>query len=148
MALPLILGLLGFASISDAEKPPAPTRLTLVCVEQPARQVTFDGEGQVKYTEIAPEHQDPVTLTLIKIAPGEDYEIEPARIESSADWLNRTRALWSRGNQVAADNGRLRIDLVKNRLFITEAKTDGNADFRRFDCEDVATDSPDSHGSE
>ncbi|EIC20994.1 hypothetical protein [Thiorhodovibrio frisius] len=122
------------------EAPPAPTRISLSCVEQPTRQVSFDGQGQVSYTEVAAENQEPITLTIIKTSPGEAYNIEPARIESSAAWLNRAEAVWSRETQVDADNGRLRIDLSNNQLYITEAEADGNAHFRRFHCEPVVAD--------
>ncbi|MBK5967969.1 hypothetical protein CCR91_04100 [Thiorhodovibrio winogradskyi] len=128
-----------------AEPPPAteditPDRLTLECVEQPSRQVTFDGEGRVDYSEAAPPSQEPVRITAIKTEPGQDYPIAPARIESTAPWLERTQATWTRGQRIDADNGRLHIDLVDSALFLTEAGTDGNARFRRFDCKQVAED--------
>lgn len=136
------------ALATEPDPPPPPTRIALSCVEQPGKQVTFDGAGQVNYTEVAPPSQEPVTIRVIKTEPGEAYDIEPARIESSAAWLNREHALWLRENQVAADNGRLRIDLVENHLQITDATADGNAHFRRFDCERLAEERADAPAAE
>jgi hypothetical protein len=136
------------AFATEPEPPPPPTRIALSCVEQPGKQVTFDGAGQVNYTEVAPASQEPITLSVIKTEPGEAYDIEPARIQSSATWLVREHALWLRENQVAADNGRLRIDLVENRIHITDATADGNARFRRFDCERLAEEQTDNPTAE
>lgn len=111
------------------------------CIEQPSQQVIFDGKGQVNYTEIPPQETQPITLTVSKTAPGENYEIEPARIESSAPWLAREQAVWSHANQIDADNGSLRLDLVENRLYVTQVEADGNAQFRRFHCERMTEES-------
>jgi hypothetical protein len=113
----------------------APERIELRCMEQTANQVAFGADGQVNYSQAPPAHPDPVLLTLIKTDPDGTHEIEPARIESNVPWLERERAIWSRENQVTADQGRLRVNLVDNRLYLTEAPTAENAHFRRFTCE-------------
>lgn len=143
-ALPILISLLGPGMAAHAsEDAPPPSRIALGCVEEPARQVVFDGKGQVNYTEVAAPSSEPITLAIIKTGiktgtdsrPKEAYAIEPARIESKASWLARARAVWSSENRIDADNGRLRIDLSDNRLYLTEANSDGSALFRRFQCE-------------
>ncbi|MBK1648444.1 hypothetical protein CKO36_07525 [Rhabdochromatium marinum] len=144
---------LGFAAPLLAAKPPPPQpdRIQLRCVEQPSRQVSFGASGQVSYTEVPASDPEPITLTVVKLGSGPDtqpepdYSIEPAHIDSSTDWLKDTQAVWTRGGQISAANGLLHIDLIKHQLFFTQAMANGNATFRRFDCEQLPSAAPASN---
>lgn len=130
--------LLAAHTSTGADAPAEPRVIRLQCTESPVKEVAFDSGGQVTYQESAALSQGVLSLTISKSDPDQAaYRIEPARIESSVDWLDRPQAVWSREDQIDADNGRLRIDLRKNRLFLTEPLPNGNARFRRFECERV-----------
>lgn len=135
IGISLIMIVTGAAQAASEDPPPIPARISLECVEQPARQVQFGDDGQVHYGETSALMSHPVTLTVIRIEPTSNYAIEPARIDSEIPWLRRERAVWTREDQIDADNGRLRINLATQTLLITEVAADGNARFRRFVCQ-------------
>lgn len=110
-------------------------RLNLICQEEPMRAVSFGEPGEVSYGEQPPRESEPVTLTLTKTAPGEDFQFDYATIDASAPDLSATDAIWIKGKQIEAQHGRFKINLNNLVMTLTETDPDGSARFRRFQCE-------------
>jgi hypothetical protein len=114
-------------------------RLELVCSEQPMRAVSFAPDGEVSYGERPAKESGPVSLSVKWLGPGEEINFDVATIESKTAGIAAEHALWIRGKQVEAHQGRLRINLENLVMTLTEDEGDGNARFRRFACEERAS---------
>lgn len=131
IALPIPL------SGAGATEEETPSRIELVCIEQPIRAVSFGEPGEVNYGEQPPQESEPVSLTVTKTAPGEDFHFDYANIEATVPYLRVEEAIWIRGKQIEAQEGRFKINLDNLVMTLTETDPDGSARFRRFTCERV-----------
>ena len=141
LCLNLLLGpilVVGFASIgwADMSEPVPMGRVQLVCTEGPMRVVSFGEAGQVNYGEQPPTETAPVTLTITKTGAGQDFNVDSAAIETDTHGLAAGDAVWIKGKQIEAQNGRFRINLENLMMTLTEVEPDGSARFRRFACEE------------
>jgi hypothetical protein len=127
---------LGTTGLADAAEEQAPSRLELVCREQPMRAVSFGEPGEVSYGEQPPQETEPVMLTVTKTAPGEDFHFDYASIEAGRPYLAVEEAIWISGKQIEAQEGRFKINLDNLVMTLTETDPDGSARFRRFQCEE------------
>lgn len=134
-----LVACLGSAGPAGAADQQAPTRLELVCREQPMRAVSFGDPGQVSYGEQPPQEREPVTLTISKTEPGEDFHFDYASIEASRPYLAVDEAIWISGKQIEAQEGRFKLNLDNLVMTLTETDPDGSARFRRFACEEQGT---------
>jgi hypothetical protein len=133
----VLLGLMPAAATAQAPETPVdlPDRIGLTCTEQPAKRVAFGDDGTVDYREVPPAETAPVTVTITRLDAGAGYAVDAARIDSSAPYLAVEKATWTAGHQVDANQGQLRINLDNNIVTLTETGADGQAAFRRFECE-------------
>jgi hypothetical protein len=136
LALLIVLALLLVTAPAAAEDDAARDRIDLVCTEQPVRHVAFGDAGQVTYEELPPKEQEPVHISVIRSDTGKRYVIDEARIESDRPYLNVDRAAWTHGEQIDAEQGRIRLNLKNYVLTVVETGTDGQANFRRFQCKE------------
>ncbi len=130
----VLLALLAFSAVLQASDGFESERLDLVCVEQPMRAVSFGAPGELSYGEQPPKESDPVDVLVTKSRPGEDFNYDFARIESSAEDLETEEAIWLTGKQIEAQQGRFKINLENLMMTLTENEADGSARFRRFEC--------------
>lgn len=131
------LGALAAAGSAAAAEDAPPERIELTCTEQPLRHVVFGDAGAVSYEELPPREEEPVPVSVIRTGDddAEPQAVNTARFESPKAYLTSRQAIWTAGQQVDADAGRLRLDLRNYVLTLAETQTPGEATFRRFQCE-------------
>jgi cytochrome c556 len=126
---------MGAPVVAPAAEEVSVDRIDLVCNELPMRAVSFGTSGEVSYGEQPPPESEPVRVNVTKTMPGEDVKFDYATIDSSAEDLAATDAIWISGKQVEAQQGRFKINLENLMITLTEPSPDGSARFRRFQCE-------------
>ncbi len=133
------------ASAASAQTKAVPTDLKLTCNEQPGVRVVVNAAGELASEGASAGSDGPVVFWVVNL----DHEHEgpdiPARIDSDAAQLTAATAIWNPGNSVDADDGRLRLDLTTNTLFLVEPSLGNQALFRRFQCRDGAGTAAERH---
>jgi hypothetical protein len=137
-----ILFFLTNPAVADQSEDTEILQINWRCHEQPRREALFTTDGQVHYTTHAVTTDQPIQVTATKTTPGQNYQFEPARLESSVSYLNRADVLWTAQESVATHDGSVRIDLNTDEIFITQLNDTGHAQFIHFQCQRLPPPAP------
>ncbi|WPL12458.1 MULTISPECIES: MliC family protein [Thiorhodovibrio] len=118
------------------------TRIKWQCTEQSATRVVVNAQGTLASETQPAKTTQPIQIHAIKLDPTASGPRIPARLISTDSDLAAPSATWSPGNSVTASDGRLRLDLTDNKVFLASAQFGNQAVFRRFDCDTAGKNAP------
>ena len=129
-----MIAMLTLLLAASAQAAPVPGELRLLCDEQPATRVVVGKDGQIASEQVPASAQGSIQVQVINLEHRDLGPNIPARIDSSDDALDADPATWQPGDSVGADDGRLRLDLTDNSLYLLTPELGNQGLFRRFSC--------------